>query len=451
MKISDFKLLERVIKPYRMLNMYHFRSVWGFSIDSRTIKKGQAYIAIKGIHHDGHDFIEQAVKRGATFIVAQRYVAVTPKVPFFIVEDTYLALGSICRFIRKSKKIFVYAITGSVGKSTTKEMLSFILEPYRKIIKSRRTENNILGVAKTILSLRGEDTMVLELGTNKQGEISHLADICMPDVGIVTFIKPSHLQGLVSLKGVLDEKISFLKNNRRIKPVLNRDDTYLKKANISQKIYWVGKDKNNIIYAKKIKQDLQKTTFLINGRYDLNLPFFQEHFITNALLAIAAARLLKIPLSKLIARMNDFKNVLSGRMQVDEQKGYLILNDAYNSNPYSCICAFKTLKRYPHKKIAVLGDMLELGQNSLSYHSSLAKEIISNKFDYCLTLGEHSYYLRQRLCDLGFRNAHHFSSHKDIALFINREILSSVDNNKRCLIFLKGSRNMKLEKVVNYL
>jgi UDP-N-acetylmuramoyl-tripeptide--D-alanyl-D-alanine ligase len=451
MIISDFKLLEKVIKPYKIRNLYHFTQVLGFSIDSRKIKKGQAFIAITGKHFDGHDFIKAAIKKGAACVISQKYISTNPKVPFFIVQDSYAALANICRFIRKTKKPFVYAITGSVGKSTTKEMLSFILESHRNLIKSQNNENNLLGVAKTILSLHDEDTMVLELGTNKAGEIEELADICLPDVGVVTFIKPSHLKGLNDLKGVLKEKTSFLKNNKKIKPVLNRDDDYLRKLKLPQEVYWAGIDKSSTIYAKKVKNDAMMSTFLINGAYPLTLPFYQEHFITNALLALASASLLKVPLKDLVERMNNYRNVLPGRMQIREQKKAVILNDAYNANPYSCVCTLKAIKKYPHKKIAVLADMLELGPESRRYHVSLAKEIVNNNFDYCLTFGKHSYYLRQKLCELGFKNAHHFSSHQDIAQFINAEVLGSIDRDKRCLILLKGSRSMELEKVTKYL
>jgi UDP-N-acetylmuramoyl-tripeptide--D-alanyl-D-alanine ligase len=451
MVISDYKLLEKIIKPYRMSNLYHFDSVDGFSIDSRTIKKGQAFVAIAGKHFDGHNFIEQAVRRKASLIIAQRPVLLKKRVPFFLVDDTYQSLRLICRFIRETKKPFVYAITGSLGKSTTKEMLAFLLKPYCSLISTYKNENNLLGVAKTILSLDREKVMVLELGTNSPGEINDLSGICRPDAGVVTFIKPSHLHGLGSLKGVLREKTDFLKNNKKIIPVLNRDDPYLAKIKLSRKIFWIGKNKRNAFYAEKLGDSAGMSTFLINGRYRLRLPLHQEYFITNALLALTAASLLKLPLEKLVKRLNFFENSLDGRLQMQKHRGLYILNDSYNANPYSCVCSIRSLKKYQGKKIAVLADMLELGARSGRYHIALAQEVIDNGFDYCLTLGNYSQLLRQRLSELGFKNAHHFLSHKDVARFIRSQVLSSKNDPQKWLILLKGSRSMALEKVMDYL
>jgi len=451
MIVSDFKLLENIVKPYKVYNLYHFKPVEGFSIDSRTIKRNQAYIAIKGLHHDGHDFIEEAVKKGACFVVAQRYIDPKPKVPFFIVEDTYRALHSICVYIRKRKKPFVYAITGSVGKTTTKEMLAFLLEPHKTLLKSKKTENNFLGVAKTILALDKEEVVVQELGTNRKGEIEDLARMCLPDAGIITFIKPVHLEGLGTIKGVLDEKISLFNVNSGMKAIMNRDDSYLAKVLLPHKIYWFGKAKSNFVWAKLKKRDNQYTSFIVNGGYELKLPFYQEYFISNALAAIAAARLFDIPLAALVKRMNSFEAALRGRMQFEIRKRVCIINDAYNANPYSCAQALRFIKNRPGRKIAVLGDMLELGKKSVYYHESLAREVLNNKIDYCLTFGSYTAYLQRALKAYGYQKGFHFSSHKKIADFIRKAVNNDHDKTEKYLVFIKGSRKMMLEKVVEHL
>jgi UDP-N-acetylmuramoyl-tripeptide--D-alanyl-D-alanine ligase len=448
--ITDFRILERILKPKEVRNIYYFKPIKGFSMDSRSIKKQQAYIAIKGKHHDGNKFIKSAVLKGANFVIAQNYIPTKPRVPFYIVDDTCQALAAIANYIREKKKPFVYGITGSIGKTTTKEMLSFLLEPYFKVLKNKKTENNLLGVGKTILCLQDEKVMILELGTNMKGEIRELAQISRPDIGIITFIKPVHLEGLGSLKGILKEKTSLLEGNPKIKAVLNSDDPYLAKVKNQNKIYWFGSNKGSNLWARLVKRADSNSLFLIQNKYKLTLPFHYEEFITNSLAAILGAHLLGIPLADLVGRMSSFCNWPAMRMQMQELNGFFILNDAYNANPYSLTKALESLRNYSFKKIAVIGDMLELGKKSIYYHKLLASSIIKNNIDYCLTIGDHTVHLSNRLKELGYPGAFHFSSHSSIARFISKKA-ERENPLKRYLIFLKGSRKMELEKVIDYL
>ncbi|UCC94333.1 MAG: hypothetical protein JSW40_05845, partial [Candidatus Omnitrophota bacterium] len=300
MRIDDFTILKRIVRPTKMYNLYHFRSITGFTLDSRTLKKGQAFVALKGTNYDGHDFIRHAVRRGASAIVAQHDIADRPKVPFFLVEDSYQALGEIASYIRRKKKPFIYGITGSVGKTTTKEMLHFLLKDNYSILKNHKTDNNILGVAKTIFALGDEKIMILELGTNQLGEICTLAKIARPDVGIITSIKPVHLEGLKDLRGVFKEKTCLLKVNPRIKAVLNRGDSYLKKIRSGKKILWFGKDKQCDLYGRLIRRDLKNVTFLIQDKFELIFPRQFEWFIDNALAALLGASLYGLSIESLV-------------------------------------------------------------------------------------------------------------------------------------------------------
>ena len=427
-------------------------------------------MAVRGKHCDGHAFIEKAVARGASFIVAEVYVPVKPKVPFFVVDDTYQALKTIAAYIRRGKNPFVYGITGSLGKTTTKEILGFLLSPYFEVLTNKGTENNLLGVVKTIFSLKDETVMILELGTNMKGEIESLAKIAAPDVGIITVIAPVHLEGLGSLKEVFREKISLLKANSKMRVVLNRDDSYLakvrrpgeiypvrsikfkgKKSKTSNGVYWFGRGCNNHLFARLKKRTDRNSTFLIQDKYELTLSGYREGFITSILAALLAAKIAGVPLEKLIERIRNFKNFLPLRMQMCEFRGFSILNDAYNANPHSFKEAFKSLKKCPLKKVAVIGDMLELGKKSKHYHELLAGQILNCRFNYCLTLGKHTLYLNRKLQDLGYEKAFHFSSQEAIARFINKKIGLNFQNKKGHLIFLKGSRKMELEKIIKYL
>ncbi|MBN3040610.1 MAG: UDP-N-acetylmuramoyl-tripeptide--D-alanyl-D-alanine ligase [Candidatus Omnitrophica bacterium] len=451
MEFKDFKQLERILKPSSIRNIFFFKAVKGFSIDSRTLKKEQGYIAIKGRYQDGHDFIQDAVSKGASFVVAQELRPISRKVPYFVVDNTYNALFDICRFVRIKKKPLVVAITGSVGKSTTKEMLSFLLRERFSVLKNEQTENNFLGLAKTILNLDKQKILILELGTNSIGEIELLARMSSPDIGVITFIKPVHLQGLKSLEGVYQEKLSLFKVNKKMKAVLNKDDAYLCRTSLTNRIFWFGKSHTNHLSAAIIKREKEHIRYLIQGRYELKLPLHQENFLANILAALLTAKLLKLPLGYSIRKINCFENILSMRMQVKSGPKALIINDAYNANPYSCQQGLKTVGKFNQKKIAVLADMLELGSKEVYYHKLLAKELVRNKIDYCLTYGPLMKHLKEQLSQIGYDRAYHFKSHKSIADFINKKIEEKDIFNKGFLVFLKGSRKMRLEKVLDYI
>lgn len=441
----DIFKLKKIIEPKKVYNLYHYKPIRGFSIDSRTIKKEEGFIAIKGKYKDGHDYIDDAINKGASLIISEMDIPPKYKVPFFLVDSTYKVLEKIISYIRQQKNPFVFAITGSVGKTTTKEMLSFLLEKDFKVLKNQKTENNLLGVAKTFFSLTDQKIVVMELGTNSKGEIKLLSEITKPDVGIITFIKPVHLEKLGTLNDIFLEKTSLLKANPKIEAILNRDDKYLRKIDFCKKIMWFGKDKKSTLYAQLLKQNDNLSIFKVQDKFllTINSPF--SDFIYNALAAILAATILDIPLQKLIERMNSFNSYPFQRAQFIKFNDFLILNDAYNANPYSFVRMLHLLNRFKQKKIAVVGDMLELGDKSIYYHRLLAKDILKCNFEYCLAIGKYTFFLIEQLRKMGYKNAFHFSSHKQIAFFIKEKA------EKDWLIFLKGSRNMELEKVLDFL
>ncbi|MFA5271837.1 MAG: UDP-N-acetylmuramoyl-tripeptide--D-alanyl-D-alanine ligase [Candidatus Omnitrophota bacterium] len=443
MIIKDFSKLEKLLDPYKIYNLFHFNAIAGFSIDSRSIKKGDAFIALKGKLCDGHDFIKDAVKNGASCVIAEKEIGFKCKVPVFLIDDAYVALAKICRYVREKKNPVVYAISGSVGKTTTKEMLYFLLEKDFSVLKNYKTENNVLGVAKTIFSLNDEKVLILELGTNHPGEIGNLSSMAYPDTGIITFVKPVHLEGLKSLEGVFREKTELLRANPRINAVLNRDDAHLRKVNFCKNTFWFGKNKECNLYAKFLRSDINESVFLIQNEFELRLSNGFPGFIYNALSAILAASLMRVPVRKLVERLNDFKDFPSQRMEMKKINNLVFMNDAYNSNPYAFCEALHMVRKFPLKKIAVVADMLELGPKSEYYHRKLARPVIHAGFDYVLTFGKYSAYLKDDLKKLGYKNAYHFSSCEDIADFIGKYA------KQGSLVFLKGSRGMQLEKVLD--
>lgn len=443
MVISDFTVLKRLLDPVKIKNIYFFKPVKGFSFDSRTIKRGQAFIAVKGKYHDGHKFIQEAVRRGASLVICQKNAPKRPcKTPFFLVKDSYQSACKIARYIREEKKPKVLAITGSVGKTTTKEMLAFLLEKDFKVLKNPATENNFFGVSRAMFNLKDEKVMVLELGTNAPGEINDLAQMIYPDIALITFVKPVHLEGLKSLNGIFREKTQLLKVNPKVKAVLNRDDDFLRRYKGKQKIYWYGSENSCQVSYHKIKSDRLGSYFLINGKYKLFMPANYGAFIVNAVAALAATKALGLPLKKMVKRMNGFKRYPSSRMEIKKRGKFIFLNDAYNANPFALSQALAEIRNYPLSKMAVIGDMLELGPKSEYYHRQIAGDVIKGGFDYCLLLGKFTKYLKDELLKKGYDRAYHFESHKKAADFVSSKA------NGEYLIFLKGSRGMGLEKVM---
>ncbi len=447
MKINSFKIIEKIVKPYKIYNLYYFRSVRGFSLDSRSIKKQEAFIALPGKHKDGHDYIKAAVKKGASLIIASRYTELNEKIPQFIVEDGYESLQRIVSFLRKkNKKAKIIAVTGSLGKTTTKEIIDFLLKPYFTVLKNKKTENNLLGVAKTIFSYSNQDVIIFELGTNKKGELAELTKLVKPDIGVITCIKPVHLDGLGSLRQVKEEKLSLLRYDPKIQAVLNSKDPLLFRAKIKNKTYWFGKNKKDDLYYRRVKRGSGKVYFKILNKYDLTLPIQFEYFIDNCLAALLSAHLLAIDFDDLILRLNYFKSYPAMRMEQKKIGNYLILNDAYNANPESFKKALLVLKHFNLPKVIVAADMFELGSRSSYYHRRLAFQIFKTNFDYCLTFGKYTQITNKQLKDLGCKNVLHFSCQQAIADFLKEKL-----NSKKYLIFLKGSRGMELEKVLKFL
>lgn len=441
----SFSALVKLLRPIKIINKKFFSPPFKFSIDSRTIKGNIGFIALKGRFFDGHDFIKEAYQKGSRVIISEKELDLFREIKscVFLVKNSYKALEKIVKYIRKKKNPFVIAITGSVGKTTTKEMLAYLLEEKFNLLKNKNTENNFLGVSKTFLNLEEEKVVIVELGTSFKGEIKTLTSLSLPKIGIITFIKPAHLEGLHNLKGIFEEKISLIKASSVKQAILNKDDFWLKKVNIKKQLFWFGKTKNAHLYARPLSISFNSSDFLINGRYHLRLSTPFSFYIFNALAALLCAKVMGLDLKESIERLSNFKGFLPLRMQKIKKKNMLFINDSYNSNPFALKEAIKALSVFSLPKIAVLGDMLELGEKSKYFHTQLVNPLLKANFSYILTMGNFSSLLAQRLKEKGFKDVYHFDSHEEIAQFLKRL-------RKKYLIFVKGSRNMEMERVIEY-
>ncbi len=404
--------------------------VTGVSIDSRTIKEGELFIAIRGKNFDGHDFIEKALAGGAAAVISDsNHRMPSRSVPVILVGDTTKALGFLAHYHRMKFNIPVIGITGSNGKTTVKELIASILSAKFKCLRNKGTENNFIGVPLTLLRLdEGHGAAVLELGANHAGEIDYLSRILSPTIGVITNIGPSHLEYFKTLRGVLKAKREILKHITGTL-VVNGDDPLLKNIHF---------EKEYVKFSIKNQADLA----------DVKLHLSGMHNISNALAAVSVARLMKIDPGTMKRGLAAFKG-LPGRMQSFSIKGINIIDDSYNSNPLSSMSALEFLSnlKTKGKKIFITGDMLELGGAARHFHKRLGSSAAASRIDRLITVGPLSKETMKAAEKKGMRKEAilNFESANDAADAVRR-IAKSGD-----AVLVKGSRAMHMEKIIKEL
>lgn len=418
------------------------------STDSRCIKKNELFIALKGKKSDGTKFIGKAAERGALAAVVEKEDEVSAQIPVIRVEDTLKALSDLAKAHRKKFHIPVIGIVGSNGKTTTKDMLGFILRKKLNVLKTQDNLNNKIGVASTLLRLRDEEIAVIEVGTSLIGEIEYNSAVLAPTVVITTNIGVAHLKGLRSREGVLREKIAMVRSlDKGGVWIRNCDDEMLLKEDHEDiKIIDFGiKNKRADFKAEKITQTVQGMKFFLNGKV-IRLPLLGVHNVYNALAAIAAASLF-MEIGEIRDAFAGFK-APSMRMEAVNCGDFTIINDAYNSNPVSFECAVALFKEYKSKgkKIICCADMLELGENSEKFHYDCGSFLARKKAaDFLIIFGDKALFIAKGATDNGMDKNHIkvFTEKKDIPPFL-RQILTKGD-----IVLVKGSRGMEMEEIVD--
>ena len=432
------------------------RRISGVSIDSRTIKENEIFMAIKGRRFDGHSFIEQAISSGAGAILFSNLhyekSALSLRAPNPIsmgrVKDIVCALGALAHYPRRKFKIPVIAITGSNGKTTTKEMLNSIFGRRFNVLCNPETQNNHIGVPLSILKLRQRHNFaVIEIGANHPGEIDKLSWVVKPTVGIITNIGPAHIEFFRSLKGVFKAKLELIKNLvKGGKLILNKDDHFLSRLNGANfQTITFGFSRCSDFYGQIIKQTQKNTSFLLNERHHLVLNTLGRHNVYNALASIACARAFSISYDEIKDALRSFK-APSMRMQMLNINNIEIINDCYNSNPGSLVWALQFLREYTSrgKKIIVCGDMLELGRGAEKLHSNMGKRIAKGEIDFLITVGPLSRNIAQgaHLAGMPRNSIRTYKNTTGAAKFL-RGLIETGD-----VVLIKGSRAMQMENVV---
>ncbi len=422
------------------------------STDSRTIDKNDLFFALRGAQFDGHEFIKEAFEKGARHFVVMDTKSVLPEYKtsanFILVEDTLKAYGDLAKFYRQKFKIPAVAITGSSGKTTVKELTAHILSQSFKVLRNRGTENNLVGVPKTIFGLdETHQVLVLEMGTNQPGEIERLSSIIAPQIGLVTQIGQAHLEGLATQEGIKTEKLSLLNNiERGGLLILNGQDPMLQDVRSGvHRILRAGftKEANDIV-ADQVWCHEEGSSFQVNGRGIFETPLIGRHNVLNCLLAILVADSLGVELSLIKKALSSFK-AIPGRLQFKIVDGYYFLDDSYNSNPTSFKASLETLKEFKirERKGVVCGDMLELGEGAEKLHREIGAMIAQLLFDYVIATGPLSKFLVDEALKHGFdpKRIYHVKDSVEAGKLC-REIATPGDR-----ILVKGSRGTHMEKV----
>ena len=432
------------------------QSVDSISIDSRTIIPGQAFVAIRGARFDGHQFLEEAAHRGASCLVVSRLVPPTNgsvSVPTVLVEDTTKSLGHLAHYHRRRLGLPVIAVTGSCGKTTTKELIAHLVSAAGPVLKSVGTQNNHIGVPLTLLHMTPEHHMaVIELGSNHPGEIAYLADMAEPNIAVITNVGPVHLEFLGSLMGVLREKLSLLQAIPTDGSVVLPGDQldicleaprYLDPRT---RVVTFGTTDRCDIQATDVQRSAQGMVVRLRDYLSPWLvPLVGYHNVENALAAVACAWTVGIPLSVAKERLLTFE-AIPLRSQVMRCDGLTILNDCYNANPLSFARALETLRDMDvRRKVAIVGDMLELGTYAPSAHQAIGRLATQLGIDAILAVGDHAEEVAQGVHEVRPNGVTTYRTVQELM----QELPDMLQQGDGLLI--KGSRKLSLEQVTEFL
>lgn len=429
------------------------RHITGVSTDSRKTAPGEVFFALKGPNFDGHAFAPEVLKRGAAAIVVEKDIAGTlPENACVIkVDDTLKALGRLAAYYRGLFNVPVLAISGSAGKTTTKEMAASILAVSRPVLKTEGNLNNLIGLPLTLFRLdKSHRAAVVELGISEDWEMERLVGICRPDVGLITNIGPAHLESLGSIEGVAGAKGPlFTGLSRDAVRIVNLDDEWtvrLASGIRNVMTYSLSNDKKADVNVREYSFDEgfsgARVIYEVRGEaVEVRLNAAGAANIINGAAAIAAALAFGVKSEEMAEGLSSFRQI-SGRMGVVKTGNLNIIDDTYNANPSSVKAALKTLSAAKGRKVAILGDMLELGAASTEEHRKIGEAAGGYGIDAVISIGQWAGSTAEGARASGVKESHGFSSKKE-ALAALPEVLRDGD-----WVLVKGSRSTRLEEIV---
>lgn len=374
------------------------REIAGAVMDSRLVEKDFLFFAIKGERVDGHQFIPQVMEKGAACAVCEEAPITAHNEttgPYILVDDVQKAMQDIAAFYRSGLEIPVVGITGSVGKTSTKEFIAAVLGEKFRVLKTQGNYNNELGVPLTLLRIREEhEVAVVEMGINHFGEMHRLSRMVRPDIVVMTNIGDCHLEALGSREGILKAKseiFDFSKEDAVV--IVNGDDALLstvKKVHGKATVMF-GKGKNNACYATGIHSKglfgTEAQIHLSSGAFQVEIPLPGEHMVYNALAASAVGEALLLSLEEISAGIRAVQPTV-GRSNLIKCGDKVIIDDCYNANPVSMCAALDLLALADTRKVAILGDMFELGENTVKLHGDVGRHAAECSIDEIICVGE---------------------------------------------------------------
>ncbi len=431
--------------------------VSGVVLDSRKVEKNYLFVATKGERVDGHSFINDVFDKGAMAVICENVPQLSKEnaeKPYILVEDSFQALKDVAAFYREQLAVKVVGITGSVGKTSTKEVIASVLSTRYNVLKTEGNFNNEVGLPLTVLRIRDDvEVAVLEMGISDFGEMHRLSQIAKPDVCVITNVGQCHLENLGTRDGILKAKteiFDFMQPNASI--CLNGDDDKLITVDEvkGRKPIFFGRSSDFGIYTTQYEnKGLAGITMRVNRpgeQFDAMIPLPGEHMVNNALAAVAVATVFGLNQDEIISGLSKVESV-GGRSHIIQKDKLTIIDDCYNANPVSMKAAIDLLDMANTRKVAVLGDMFELGVKEKEFHAEVGSYAAAKKMDCILCVGK----LSRNMYEAALANK---GSHSEVFYYETKEemliALSSVLNEKDTVL-VKASHGMHFEEVVKRL
>lgn len=428
----------------------------GVCTDNRDIQHGDAFVAFVGQRVDGHDFVDDAFDRGASVAIVSKPVK-TNKGPILHVIDPISAMQRLAKRERELFPHSVIGITGSNGKTTTKQMVAAALSAFGEntCLYTKGNQNNELGLPLTILQrMPLHRSMVLEMGMRGSGQIAALCDIARPNVGVITNIGQSHIELLGSQEAIANAKGELIEALPATGfSILNADDPWLQiiSQKIQSKVIWYAIENQHAdVRAFDIEtrqSGMEFEVFAMGERASMKIPTFGVHNVGNALAAVAVGKVLGISLRDIAEGLSNLED-LSGRLHiVAGHNGMTVIDDCYNASPLSMQASLRTLRDFPRAgtRVAILGDMFELGHYAEEGHRDVGRAVVAFGIDRLISIGQHAQWIADEAKNQGMKDVHEFSQVSDALPAIDS--LMDVDMT----VLVKASRGMHLESVVAHL
>lgn len=434
------------------------QEIMGAVIDSRKVEKHFLFFAIPGERVDGHQFIKQVYDQGAMLVICEKEPEEAYRNrSYILVEDTLSALRDVAQYYRSCLSAIIIGITGSVGKTTTKEFIASVVETKYKVLKTEGNFNNEIGLPLTIFRIRKEtEVAVLEMGINHFGEMSRLSKIAKPDISVITNIGQCHLEFLEDREGVLKAKtemFEFMNDTGTV--CLNGDDDLLDTIQSVKgcRIIKFGLEQKNDVYAESVIQrgllGSECKIHAVDQTFETKISLSGAHMVYNALAATAIGKILGIESDKISSGIGQVK-ALGGRNNVVQTKDYIMIDDCYNANPISMKAAIDLLSIATGRKVAVLGDMGELGDQKIACHREIGYYAVDKKIDVLICIGESAFHIdaaAEELANQEGKKIQRFYFLKKEDMIEKMNLLFQKGDN----ILIKASHFMEFEMIVNAL